>query len=418
MSFPYRFLNLFVHGQTAQVISLRFLNIALFGSGLILFKKLLRRVTVSRSLTNVTLLVFVLIPIVPQLAAQINYDNMLFPLVAWACLLTFDLIDQLRAKKVSSKSVMTLFIVCFFATLVKYAFLPIFMAMILFLVVFAVKKYKGKFNKLFVGLKKDYLKSSRVVKIVLPLLLLILFGMFIQRDGVNLIKYHTIEPDCSNVLSVKQCSAYSPWDYNYKSHNAVVNGQYIVGDNLIVYTEKWFYWMWYRLFFSVNGASSDFRNYPPLPLPSITAAVLAVISLLALIRARHYLFHKNPYLTLLLTVCLVYGVALFLQGYSSYKYTSILENMNGRYLVPILLPLAAVIGLAISSIIGRSKATKALIAVVVLALFLDGGGIFNFMFNSDSSWYFNNSTVQSVNSGAHKVTKHVVVTKGKREATK
>ena len=167
--------------------------------------------------------------------------------------------------------------------------------------------------------------------------------------------------------------------------------------------------MWYRLFFAVNGATSNFANDPPLPLPSTAAVVLAIVSLLALIKARHYLFRKRPYLTLMLTVCLIYGVTLYVQGYSTYRYTAILENMNGRYLVPILIPLASVIGIALSSVIGKSKAVKSLLVVVVLVFFLDGGGIFTFVFNSDNSWYWDNSTVQKVNSGAKKITKHVVV---------
>jgi len=409
MSFPYRFIALFVHGQGGQVIWLRFMNIALFGAGLILFRRLLRRAGVSRSLGNVTILLFVLIPIVPQMAAQINYDNMLFPLVAWACLQAFNVIDDIKARKLSSKRIMILLTTCFFTTLVKYAFLPIFAAIAIFLAVFLYKGYKGKFGNLFKQLKTDFLKNSKLVKIGLPILLLLSFGMFFQRDGVNLIKYHSIEPDCSKVLTIKQCSAYSPWYYNYKNHNKVLSGQYVASDSIIVYTQKWFYWMWYRLFFAVNGATSNFANDPPLPLPSTAAVVLAIVSLLALIKARHYLFRKRPYLTLMLTVCLIYGVTLYVQGYSTYRYTAILENMNGRYLVPILIPLASVIGIALSSVIGKSKAVKSLLVVVVLVFFLDGGGIFTFVFNSDNSWYWDNSTVQKVNSGAKKITKHVVV---------
>jgi hypothetical protein len=411
MSFPYRFIALFVHGQSGQVIWLRFINIAMFGGGLVLFKRLLRRVGVSRSLSNVSILLFVLIPIVPQLAAQINYDDMLFPLVAWVCLQAFDIIDDIKARKLSSKRILILLITCFFTTLVKYAFLPIFAAIVIFLAVLIYRGYKGKFGKLFMQLKTDFLKNSRLVKIGLPLLLVISLGMCLQRDGVNLVKYHSVEPDCSKVLTIKQCSAYSPWYYNYQNHTNVVSGKYVASDSVLTYTQKWFYWMWYRLFFAVNGQASNFANDPPLPLPSIAAAVLAVVSLLALIKARHTLFHKRPYLTLMLAVCLIYGLTLFVQGYTTYRYTAILENMNGRYLLPILLPLASVIGIAMSSVIGKSKAVKSFLVVIVLVLFLDGGGIFTFLFNSDSTWYWNNSTVQKVNSGAKTITKHVVVKK-------
>src|ERR1700689_5557788 len=39
MSFPYRLIALFIHGQTGQVIALRFINIGFFSAGLILFRR-------------------------------------------------------------------------------------------------------------------------------------------------------------------------------------------------------------------------------------------------------------------------------------------------------------------------------------------------------------------------------------------
>jgi len=75
MSFPNRVLSLFIHGQTAQVITLRFIDIGFFTSGLVLFRRVLLRAGLSQGLTNFCLFLFVLIPIVPQLAGQVSYDD-------------------------------------------------------------------------------------------------------------------------------------------------------------------------------------------------------------------------------------------------------------------------------------------------------------------------------------------------------
>src|ERR1019366_5807076 len=53
MSFPYRFIALFTHRQIIQVILLRFINIGLFGIGLVLFRRILLRVGISRALANI-----------------------------------------------------------------------------------------------------------------------------------------------------------------------------------------------------------------------------------------------------------------------------------------------------------------------------------------------------------------------------
>ena len=104
MSFPYRFISLFVHGQTGQVVLLRLINVGIFSAGTVLFRRILIKVGLSSALSNVCLLLFVLIPIVPELAGQINYDNLLIPLVAWVCLLTFKATDEIKKRSPSVKT--------------------------------------------------------------------------------------------------------------------------------------------------------------------------------------------------------------------------------------------------------------------------------------------------------------------------
>ena len=121
MSFPYRLINLFIHTQTAQIIALRFINIALFISSLPIFRRLLVRSKLSPALINVLFMVFVLVPVVPLLAAQINYDNLFMPLVATALLLTVKLSDEIKAKdRLNAKLISGLFVVCLLASLVQY----------------------------------------------------------------------------------------------------------------------------------------------------------------------------------------------------------------------------------------------------------------------------------------------------------
>lgn len=408
MSFPYRVIALFVHSQTAQVIILRLMDTGLFVLGLVLFRKVLSKAGLSKPLTNVCLFLFIMIPIVPQLAAQVSYDDLLFPLVAWICLMTFNVIDDIKSKKLSLVNLYRLAIICCLTSLVKYAFLPIFLAIVMYLAGLTYRRYQHNFGGLIKATKKSYRASSRRAMILLPIGLLLCVGLIFQRDGINLIKYHTIEPNCSKVLTVKQCSAYSPWFYNYNHHNSVLKGTYKPNESLLVYTRQWFYWMWYRLFFAVNGLTSGFASDPPLPLPSRTAAFLALGGLVALIWSSRRVFRRNPYISFLFLACVVYGITLYVQGYSTYKYTDVLENMNGRYLIPIMLPLAAAIGLAISKLLGKSQTPKAVIATVAVVMFLQGGGLLTFILNSDETWYWPNSAVVKINKEAKKITRHVI----------
>jgi hypothetical protein len=409
MSFPYRFLALFMHSQAALVIAMRLIDVAFFTVGLALFRRVLLRVGLSRGLSNASLLLFILIPIVPALAAQVNYDDLLFPLTAWVCLETFNVIDELKLRKPSAISLLKLLTISLFACLVKYAFLPMLLSIVLVLGIIIYKTYRNNFDDLRAALARSFISASTWTKLSLSILCLIAIGLLVQREGVNVIKYHSVVPDCSRVLSVKQCSAYSPWYVDYQRHQQVLMGATPASENLAVYTWQWFYWMWYRLFFAVNGVASNFNTLPPLPLPSLAAVLVGLAGLAAVIKWRRRLLYQNPYLLFLLTLCVVYSASLFTKGYATYKYTAVLENMNGRYLLPILLPLAAIMGLAFSASLRRSTPRKAAALLVVLVLFLEGGGLLTFMVRSDQTWYWANPTVIKVNDTAHNVVRHVVV---------
>jgi hypothetical protein len=76
--------------------------------------------------------------------------------------------------------------------------------------------------------------------------------------------------------------------------------------------------------------------------------------------------------------------------------------------------MAAIGGVALSIALGHMKRQKVLAAVVIAAMFLQGGGILTFMIRSDQSWYWPNSSIVKVNSAAKKIATHVVVKKVKR----
>jgi len=423
MSFPYRVITLFVHGQTGQVIALRLINVGLFSGGLVLFRRMLLRTKLSQALTNVTLLLFALIPIVPQLAAHINYDNLLFPLVAWVCLLAFQLIDEIRAKRPTARTTLTLLAVCLFASLVKYPFLPIFLGVVLYLAVLSYKTFHGHGRSMAGAWWRSLRQLSRPVAVLLVGLCLLGGGMLLQRDGYNLVRYHEIVPDCGQVIGVKACSAYSAWDFSYVSHQRVLASKNGLGIpltyfNVIAYVGVWIYWMWYRLFFAVNGPASGFVNYPPLPLPSVAAILIATAGLISAIIWRRRIFHNNPYLRLLLVVCLIYVAALLADGWSAYHYTNVLQTMNGRYLLPILLLAAAIIGRAFSLGLRQAQSRKVILAVAALLLFLQGGGFLTFITRSDPSWNWPNSAVVRVNNAARNIAKPVIIKGSKYYSTR
>jgi len=403
MSFPYRVVSVFTSDQTIQIICLRLINVCFGVVTLILSRKILIKVGLSKTFANLASAIYALIPIVPQLSGQLNYDNLLLPLGAAVILLTIRAIEEITAGKPRLKTLIFLISLCFITVLVQYEFLAIFAAIWLFLIYISFRKFKPP-GKLWRLLKADWQRLGRLWKWALLASFIISFGLFFQRDGINLVQYHTLNPECSRVLSIKSCDNYNVWQSSYSWHASVVNHTTanIKLTNPVAYTGEWIYWLWYRLFFAVNGPVSGYTNYPPLPLPVAAAALLGVVGVvLVVVKIRS--FKSKPVLQFFILAALLYLAFLWADGYMQYKYTHVLVLMNGRYVLPVIFLMAAVIGSALTSFFKNIPKLKLLAATVILLLFLEGGGLLTFVVRSDASWDWPSSFVVKMNNDARKV---------------
>ena len=408
MSFPYRLLTQVTNSETAQVISLRIVNVAMFTYGLILFRRVMIRAHASRALTHVSLALFVLIPIVPQLAAHINYDNMLMILLPMLCLMVFNLTESFRERQVDVASLLGFIAICLFVSIVKYAALPFLAAAVVFLVIEGIRNFRGHFSLFFPAIGRSFKAMRRPLQITLLAVCLLGAVLFTQRYGVNMLTYKNPVPDCGKVLTVAQCNAYGPWgrDYYFEQIKpADFNA------SPISYMNQWLNGMWYRLFFAVSGPTNIYTNYRPLPVPSYTAIWVVLIGLLAVLVWWRKVFRGNSYLVFFSLLIVVYCAILWLDQYGMYKQTAQPVAINGRYLLPVLPLLAVILGRGFS-VACRSMQliqAKALLAGLSIVLFLHGGGLFTFILRSDSNWYWPSQPVRVINQGAQKVLSPITI---------
>ncbi len=418
MSWPLRFIQPFVHTQIYQIVILRFINVILFIIGLILFRKVLLKLKLSKSLTNLSLFLFVLIPIIPQVAGQINYDNLLFLLSGLSFLLSINLIKNIKKKQISFQQIATLMIVCTLTSLVKYAFLPIYLAIVVYFIYLVLRVYSFQFTKFLKDLGNDFLKLKLFKKVILSFFIILSLVLFYQRTGLNIIDYGSIAPNCQKILTTKECQQYYVWSSDTARHQQVVQHQTEPSSNPFYYIGQWFYWMWYRLFFAVNGPNQNYINYPPLPLPSAAAIIAAFLGFILLIRNFRKIFYRNDVNILIGLVILFYSSALFIQGYITYQYTAVLENMNGRYLIPVLLLFIGLIAEAYSISLKKHNAIKNFMVIIVILMFLEGGGILTYIIRSDHTWYITNSKVDKISKTAKKISKKLIITDKKNYSSK
>lgn len=406
MSFPYRLLSMFTDNQAAIVIILRLCNIALFAWSLVLFRRVLFRAKTSPALAHTALAIFVLVPIVPQLAAHINYDNLLMVVLAWMCLLVAKILDEIRQRKVSVLSLSTLLILAMFSTLVKYESLPFVAAAILFVGFMLWRRFRKRTTSM---LRQGAKKLPRRTTLILISLGVVLFGLVFQRYGINLIQYQALKPECQAALSETRCEAYGPWARNHRL--AQTKGE--VNTNPLGYTWTWLQSLHFRLFFAVSGPENHHANYPPLPLPAATAVIIAISGIVALLLYWRRVFAGQPLLVFLCFMSAFYLLALWFEDYAQFVETGHPVAINGRYLIPILLPLAAIFGRALSIAFQGKRVFKASAVALVILLFLNGGGVFTFISRSDATWNWPNNAVIMVNDQARRILAPVLIESGK-----
>jgi hypothetical protein len=402
MSFPYRLVSLFTDSQVVHVMVLRVLNIAMITAGVVLFGKVLLRAGTSRPLTSVATLLFALIPTVPLLAGQINYDNLLLLMVALVCWLVLLVTEQLKARTLDLKTCGLLAVALMLASLVKYAFLPLALTVFGYVVVLVCKTLGRR--KFLPAITKSYAGLSRAWKFGLLALLVISTGLFLQRYALNTLDYGHPVPDCDKVIGVEACMEYGPWGRNYRLAAAKTD----FDPNPLAYTWVWLQGLHYRMFFVISGPPKH-TNYPPALLPSAAAVVLLLSGVTALLLYWRQVFAGRPFLLFLLLLPVVYGAFLWgLQNYPQFVETGQPVAINGRYFIPLLFPLAAVWGRALSVACRPWPVVKIWAAGLVVALFLQAGGVFSFILRSDQSWYWPNGVVIKVNQTAQHVLSHTM----------
>jgi hypothetical protein len=389
MSFPHRVISVITENQTTQVIFLRLINIGLFASALPLYRRLLLKTGASRTITHFCLALFVLIPIAPLLAAQINYDNLFIPLTAITLLLTIQFNGELSRGKVNLQILAWLAIVVMLVCLVKYAFLPIALAIGAYLL---VRLYLVSRTKM--SWRISY--GSKWWRLLAVTLLIFTAGLFAERYMVNLLRYHKPVPSCEKVLSIEQCKSYGPWNRDYKYSQLKSDD---AQTSPFIFTADWFYAMWFRTFFAVDGPATTYETRGPLIMPSVGAIIFLVISIAMTLSAfkqtvRRY---NSQVIWLFVGVIIAYTVALWVDGYQSFLQTGRPVALNGRYLLPVYPLLIIVLGLGVNVYLKSRQQLKLVFAGLALLCMVWGGGALTYILRSNDVWYWRDTPLKGVN---------------------
>jgi len=401
MSFPYRLLESLGLNDQTIIICLRFLSIAMFAVGLLLFRQLLRKTKASDAAINVAFMFFVMIPTVPLLAGQLNYDNLQFPLMALAMILTINFAEALKKRKVKLALLAQILVVCILGSINKFTFLPVITAVVLYLAFILSRFYLLNRKIAIKAVKKDWRTMSKLRRNVAAGGLAIATGFFIWSYGVNIALYRNPVPPCHAVLGKEKCRDLGTWDRNDK---AAANNKG-VDPNPVRFTYNWLNGMQYRLFFTINGASGEsrYQNHMAMGITSAASMLAIVGGLLLLIYGRRIL-STDPAFVCMLFISVFYIAIVWSRNYNDYLNLGQMLAINGRYLQPLLLPIILVMIASYQWALRKYPGLKLGLFTVAVLLFLSGGGITGFIHYSNANWYFENQPlIRGLNESAKKL---------------
>ncbi|TAH36287.1 hypothetical protein EYC59_01255 [Candidatus Saccharibacteria bacterium] len=394
LSFPYRLVAHVTDSLAAQVVSLRLVDIAIFGVGLVVWRKVLLLAKLSKPVVHALLLFFVLIPATSFLAGQLNYDNLFFTFIAVSFYFAIRLVRHIREKR-ALPPVLTLvsLSVVLLGSLVKYAFLPIALTLGVYVLVVILRTFGWHPRLLWAEVKRLAGGLRGPAAVAACLLFLVSFGLFAERYAVNAVRYHTPVPDCDAVLEQDDCRAYAPFGRNL-SYKEIGYKDYLKTHDKLTYPDTWARGMMRSLYFSVGPEQLNYPPGEPLRVAFVTAWLLVGFGLACIVLRLKMLWRKGTAFRLFLIVPIVYIGILFAQNLSDYLSLGVPVAMNGRYLLPVLLPLMALAAVAAQDIFRKVPLGYKLgVLGVLLVLTLNGGGITPYTIRSWDEWVWQNQTV-------------------------
>lgn len=409
MSFPYRLLDVITDNHTLIVIGLRILNVAMVLIGIMLFRKLFREAKVSERVINLATLVFVATPIVPLLSAQNNYDNAMFMLTPVVLLLAYRLVT----KPTELTTLLWMGTVGMLATLIKYNFIVIFAAVVVYVTWVLVYRHRQRIVGILIGSLQKAPKAGLVAMVVFVLTL----GLFTERFGVNAVLYKQVKVDCAKVQPREVCVQYSPWRRNQKALTKTSTG-YLYG-GAFTYTSHWVSTImrgYYAIFANIIPENTNipdpygnyvFKNL--LPLPIALGYSFVALGLLSLLISIKQLWREHlTRLTVVSSTLLV--LALWTFNYTFYLKYGRAYAIQARYLIPMMLPLLVLFGQSLAMTVRRtSLGWFKWLLLTMVALYVLSGGIAGWIIKSNDNWYWpHNSLVLNANRTAKAMLKWVV----------
>jgi len=358
-------------GESFDVYTLRVISVVMAIMTFLVLIRILKHLKVGDGAINVGLLMLTNLPMILMLSAAVNND-----VAVWLITVTGIWLTLRIWQRPQLLDVLWLLSLSAVGGLIKRTLFPIMLIIALLAVVLVVRKWQ---------VFRKSLSTIDWKLIVAGCFLVVSVGLFIERVGGNIVRYHAITPKCEQVQGKQACSIFwqssrrrwidagAPAASNiWLPQGAAIDHPPI---SLPVFVAEW---AGVTAFNVIDIQTQGWQHtvMPPVWLVSIIFILLVcVISYGIFYDLKHY--KRDPLSAKRLFVLAVGLVTVFAQlavNYSSYKATPIFGlGLNGRYVLPALILFVGLGCFYGAKLFGRKVGT--LLAVIVVLMIILGTGL-------------------------------------------
>lgn len=364
MSLLYRVLPVSAH---AKYVVIRLLTVVLALLAFLVLANVFRRLGFSPAVTTVALLVITNLPMVLMMSSAVNNDVMVWLGAALGLLLMLRLWERPNAR-----DVLWLLVLAVAGGLFKRTLLPLGLVFGIFALV-AVRRYFP------VLLKQCRRFDWRLV--LAALLLLISVGLFTERVGGNLLRYHTPTPSCDRVQGSDACSVF----WGDVRAAGLVHKTPERPVPLYIFP---FRWLWSSVANVVDIQTQGWRHEVK---PARWLTPLLGVLLVSGVAYGFYYDRKRSSEALdklarqriyIILIALYFMVVHMLVNYSDYRQVKFFGiALNGRYILPSLLPLIGFACFYWSRWLSTRPRWRVTLAVLVVLSTILGSGLLMMLHN-------------------------------------
>lgn len=328
--------------------------------------RVLKRLGVPAAVTASCILIITNLPMVLLLSAAINNDVFVWLGTALGFLLILRLLD-----KPTALDFVWLVALCSLGGLVKRTLLPFSVFIGIWGLLIVVRNWRK------IRIRSEVKHWYFIVAVLIALLGI---GLFAERVGGNIVRYGSIQVTCEQVNGDGAC--YDFWTNVRARSLTLLPHQTPVP--LPAFVLHWFS----DSFFNIVDIQSQFWHHAVRPArivtPLLVAALVSGLAYGGWYEKRRFirdeLSRRRTYVMGISLACVLVQLVVNYSTYNHYHVYGI--ALNGRYIIPCLLPLIGLAGFYWSQMLGRHPRVLSALVVILVVVTIGGSGLLMMLRNS------------------------------------